>query len=149
MKKLLALCALAALVCALPARGQIAGETGVPNIPTVLAAAGVTNLPAGSAIDVRNCRNLAFRLSVATHDFSTTNAVFFAWAPSTDGVTYDPGKTAALTITSTKSNQLVHVTTNIDTGAYLYVIPLFVSNTVGSGVLSNNWGVKYATKPGL
>ena len=140
-----------ALSLSLPAAAQIAGESGIANIPTTIAANGVTNPPAtsGNAIDCRGSRNVSISLYGALTVASTTNTVKATYAFSNDGANYDSTKTFTL-LKVPSGLTAFFITTNVDTAGYLYLIPVsFTNDAPGAVGILTNWGAKYAMKPNL
>jgi hypothetical protein len=125
--------------------GGIPGASGVGGAQPTIAVASGTNL-AGN-IDVRFCQNVAIELAYKLTTLSTSNTVGVAFAWSLDGTTYDPNKLVTISTTSTGTT-LLRTNQTFSTGAYMYLIPLWATNSGLAGVVTN-LSIRYATKNGI
>ena len=146
-----------AVLCALPAHAQFFGglaggqslSTSIVANTNIVASTNFnlppsTNATAG-AYQIANCRQVVFTIQAAGLTNAAAANAAIAWTRSRDGVSWDSTPFVVLSVApTTNSYATFYASTNIDMGAYLYITPLWWTNST----YLTNCGAGYAFKPG-
>lgn len=143
------LCIAAALaLTAITTHAQIAGVTTAITVPSLAATTGNTNVASTAGwINVADQRTVAIDIYTTGLSSNATGSLTVTIAPSLDGSTWDLAKYHTLIGTVNSSNSTALVTTNLDTGGYLYYKVLVITNASAMGL--TNTQIRYSTKPRL
>ena len=114
------------------------------SMPTSLTNAAAYTFPA-SPIQIQNGHYIGFQLQ-AYGSNTMSSACTLAVAKSVDGVTADTTGIYFLTMTMVNTSR-VAASTNLDIGAFGYVIPLYITNA--NADFLTNAVLKYSVKPGF